>query len=115
MLCAAKSRTKAGTAGLGDIRGAECPGALIGSWLVQTVRFVVDVVKSGPVDRALGEYVLAQAFLESRASLTYEARAEGIANDLRLPALLRLAAEVLPVAASTATCPHLAWWLHTIG
>ncbi len=41
MLCAAKSRRKAGTAGLGDIRGAEYPGALIGSWLVQTVRFVV--------------------------------------------------------------------------
>ena len=32
VLCAAKSRRKAGTAGLGDIRGAEYPGALIGSW-----------------------------------------------------------------------------------
>ena len=50
--------------------------------LAQTVRFVVDVVKSGALDRSLGEYVLAQAFVESRASGTYEARAEGIANDL---------------------------------
>ena len=50
--------------------------------LPQTVRFVVDVVKSGKRDATLGEYVLAQAFLESRASGTYEARAEGIANDL---------------------------------
>jgi hypothetical protein len=32
VLCVAKSRRKAGTAGLGDIRGAEYPGALIGSW-----------------------------------------------------------------------------------
>ena len=50
--------------------------------LPQTVRFVVGVVKDGKLDRGLGEYVLAQAFLESRASATYEARAEGIANDL---------------------------------
>jgi hypothetical protein len=50
--------------------------------LPQTVRFVVDVVKTGKLDRSLGDYVLAQAFLESRASGTYEARAEGIANDL---------------------------------
>ena len=40
------------------------------------------VLKGGAVDHSLGEYVLAQAFLESRASGTYEARAEGIANDL---------------------------------
>jgi hypothetical protein len=50
--------------------------------LPQTVRFVVGIVKDGKLDRSLGEYVLAQAFLESRASGTYEARAEGIANDL---------------------------------
>ena len=50
--------------------------------LPQTVRFVVGVVKDGRPDRALGEYVMAQAFAESRASLTYEARAEGIAADL---------------------------------
>ena len=41
MLGAAKSRRKAGTAGLGEIRGAEYPDALIGSWLVQTVCFLV--------------------------------------------------------------------------
>jgi hypothetical protein len=50
--------------------------------LPQTVRFVVGVIKDGQPDRALGEYVMAQAFGESRASLTYEARAEGIAADL---------------------------------
>jgi hypothetical protein len=50
--------------------------------LPQTVRFVVGVVNDGKPDRALGEYVMAQAFAESRASLTYEARAEGIAADL---------------------------------
>ena len=50
--------------------------------LPQTVRFVVGVIKEGKPDRALGEYVMAQAFGESRASLTYEARAEGIAADL---------------------------------
>ena len=50
--------------------------------LPQTVRFVVGVIKEGKTDRALGEYVMAQAFAESRASMTYEARAEGIAADL---------------------------------
>jgi Zn-dependent M16 (insulinase) family peptidase len=50
--------------------------------LPQTVRFVVDIVKNTPPDRSLTEYVMAQAFLESRASQSYEARAEGIANDI---------------------------------
>jgi hypothetical protein len=50
--------------------------------LPQTVRFAVGVIKDGKPDRALGEYVMAQAFGESRASLSYEARAEGIAADL---------------------------------
>ena len=50
--------------------------------LPQTVRFVVGVIKDGQPDPALGEYVMAQAFGESRASLTYEARSEGIAADL---------------------------------
>lgn len=50
--------------------------------LPQTVRFVIGVVKGGLPDRTLGDYVLAQAFLESRASGTYEARAEAIAADL---------------------------------
>ena len=38
VLCAAKSRRKAGTAGLGDIRGAEYPGAPIGPWLGQATQ-----------------------------------------------------------------------------
>ncbi len=50
--------------------------------LPQTVRFVVDLVKSSKPDPALGEYVMAQAFGETRASRSYEARAEGIASDL---------------------------------
>ena len=50
--------------------------------LPQTVRFVVGIVKDGKPERTLADYVLAQAFLESRASGTYEARAEGIATDL---------------------------------
>jgi Zn-dependent M16 (insulinase) family peptidase len=50
--------------------------------LPQTVRFVVGVIKDGQPDPALGEYVMAQAFGESRASQTYEARSEGIAADL---------------------------------
>ena len=50
--------------------------------LPQTVRFVIDLVKSSKPDPALGEYVMAQAFGETRASQSYEARAEGIAADL---------------------------------
>jgi hypothetical protein len=50
--------------------------------LPQTVRFVIGVVKDSPPDPGLGEYVLAQAFAESRAAQTYEARAEGIAANL---------------------------------
>lgn len=50
--------------------------------LPQTVRFVVDILKPATVDPTLGDYVMAQAFGESRAANTYEARAEGIAADL---------------------------------
>ena len=50
--------------------------------LPQTVRFVIGVIRDGRREPSLGEYVMAQAFGESRASLTYEARAEGIAADL---------------------------------
>jgi hypothetical protein len=50
--------------------------------LPQTVRFAAGIVKDGKLDRALGEYVMAQAFTESRAANTYEVRAEGIAADL---------------------------------
>jgi len=77
----------AGLAYSNGLRGAVSAGR-IGYYaertpeLPQTVRFVVGIVKDGQPDRALGEYVMAQAFDESRASLTYEARAEGIAADL---------------------------------
>jgi Zn-dependent M16 (insulinase) family peptidase len=50
--------------------------------LPQTVRFVVDTVKKSAPDPKLGEYVMALAFSETRASQSYEARAEGIAADL---------------------------------
>ncbi len=50
--------------------------------LPQTVRFVAGIVRGGQPDPTLGEYALAQAFAESRAAMSYEARAEGIAADL---------------------------------
>lgn len=48
----------------------------------QTVKFVVDTLKSAERDPRLGDYAVAQVFGESRAASTYESRAEGIANDL---------------------------------
>ena len=60
--------------------------------VAQTMRFVVDVVRNGQPDRALADYVMAQAFVETRASQSYEARAEGIAADLadgQAPAVVR--------------------------
>ncbi len=48
----------------------------------QTVKFVVDILKSAERDPRLGDYAVAQVFGESRAAGTYEARAEGIAHDL---------------------------------
>jgi Zn-dependent M16 (insulinase) family peptidase len=48
----------------------------------QTVKFVVETLKTAERDPRLGEYAVAQVFGESRASSTYETRAEGIANDL---------------------------------
>jgi Zn-dependent M16 (insulinase) family peptidase len=77
----------AGLAYSNGLRGA-VSGARMGYYaertpeLPQTVRFVVDIVKNSPPDRSLTEYVMAQAFLESRASQPYESRAEGIANDI---------------------------------
>ncbi|MEO5675925.1 MAG: hypothetical protein ABIQ84_00130, partial [Usitatibacter sp.] len=50
--------------------------------LPQTVRFAIGVLKETRPDPWFGEYVMALTFSESRASGTYEARAEGIANDL---------------------------------
>jgi Zn-dependent M16 (insulinase) family peptidase len=60
--------------------------------LPQTVRFVIDIVRGGKPGRELAEYVMAQAFTESRAAMSYEARAEGIAADLadgQPPAMVR--------------------------
>ncbi|HYR29479.1 MAG TPA: hypothetical protein VEU30_13495, partial [Thermoanaerobaculia bacterium] len=48
----------------------------------QTVKFVVDTLKSAERDPRLGDYAIAQIFGESRSASTYESRAEGIANDL---------------------------------
>ena len=60
--------------------------------LPQTVRFVIDIVRGGKPGRELADYVMAQAFTESRAAMSYEARAEGIAADLadgQPPAMVR--------------------------
>lgn len=48
----------------------------------QTVKFVVDTLKSAERNPRLADYAIAQVFGETRAAGTYEARAEGIANDL---------------------------------
>ena len=48
----------------------------------QTVKFVVDTLKSAERDPRLGDYAVAQVFGETRAASTYETRAEGMANDL---------------------------------
>jgi Zn-dependent M16 (insulinase) family peptidase len=48
----------------------------------QTLHFAIDVVKKGPRDPQMVEYVTAMAFQESNASGSYETRAEAIANDL---------------------------------
>jgi hypothetical protein len=48
----------------------------------QTVKFVVDTLKNAERDPRLADYAIAQVFGETRAAGTYEARAEGMANDL---------------------------------
>ena len=48
----------------------------------QTVKFVVDTLKSAERDPRLADYSVAQVFGETRAAANYEARAEGMANDL---------------------------------
>lgn len=48
----------------------------------QTVKFVVDTLKSAERDPNLADYAIAQVFGESRAAATYESRAENMANDL---------------------------------
>ncbi|HEX7829890.1 MAG TPA: hypothetical protein VF787_09545, partial [Thermoanaerobaculia bacterium] len=48
----------------------------------QTVKFVVDTLKSAERNPRYADYAIAQMFGETRAPATYESRAEGIANDL---------------------------------
>ncbi len=48
----------------------------------QTLHFAIDVVKKGPRDPQLLEYVIALAFQDSNASRGYEARAQAIADSL---------------------------------
>jgi len=50
--------------------------------LPQTVKFVVNEIKSAPRDPKLADYAVAQVFGEFRSAATYEARAEGMAADL---------------------------------
>jgi hypothetical protein len=50
--------------------------------IAQTVKFVVDTIKSAERDATLAEYTIAQVFGENRASGTYEGRAESMAADL---------------------------------
>jgi Zn-dependent M16 (insulinase) family peptidase len=48
----------------------------------QTLHFAIDVVKKGPRNPQLLEYVTAIAFQDSNAAESYEKRAEAIANEL---------------------------------
>ncbi|HEY3055804.1 MAG TPA: hypothetical protein VGK31_07735 [Thermoanaerobaculia bacterium] len=50
--------------------------------LPQTVRFVVNELKSAPRDPKLADYAVAQVFGEFRSAATYENRAEAMAADL---------------------------------
>ena len=50
--------------------------------LPQTVRFVVNELKTSARDPKLGDYAVAQVFAENRTAGSYEGRAEGIAADL---------------------------------
>jgi len=48
----------------------------------QTLKFVIETIKSSPRDTTLVDYTIAQAFGEFRSSQTYETRAEAMAADL---------------------------------
>lgn len=48
----------------------------------QTLKFVIDELRKAPRDPELAEYAIAQAFQESRAASTYEARGEAMAADV---------------------------------
>ena len=48
----------------------------------QTLHFAIDVIKKGPRDPKLLDYVTAIAFQDSNAAQSYEQRAESIANEI---------------------------------
>ncbi|HZT60202.1 MAG TPA: hypothetical protein VFA21_16460, partial [Pyrinomonadaceae bacterium] len=50
--------------------------------LPQTMRFVIEELKKAKPDPALVEYAVALAFLQFRSASPYEARGEGMANDI---------------------------------
>jgi Zn-dependent M16 (insulinase) family peptidase len=50
--------------------------------LPQTMRFVIEELKKAEPDPALVEYAVALAFLQFRSASPYEARGEGMANDI---------------------------------
>ena len=50
--------------------------------LPQTLRFVINELKRATPSQGLAEYALAVAFRDTRAALSYEQRAEGMAADL---------------------------------
>src|SRR5947209_20069071 len=50
--------------------------------LPQTLQFVIDELKKAKPDPALVEYAVALAFLQFRSASPYEARGEGMANDI---------------------------------
>ncbi len=77
----------AGLAYSNGIRGS-ISGGRIGYYaertpeIPQTLRFVTNLIKSGPRDTSLVDYTIAQVFGEFRSSQTYETRAEAMAADL---------------------------------
>ena len=76
--------------------------------LPQTLKFVINEIRRGPVDTTLADYALAVAFEEGRAALTYEARGESMASDLAdgiTPAAVRRFREKM---LATRTIPRLA-------
>src|SRR5581483_1401305 len=50
--------------------------------LPQTMRFVINVIKSAQPDSSLTDYAVANAFQATRVASSYETRGEAMANDL---------------------------------
>jgi Zn-dependent M16 (insulinase) family peptidase len=50
--------------------------------LPQTIRFVINELRTGQRDASLADYTIAQVFADLRGAQTYEARAEAMAADL---------------------------------